>query len=439
MSELTSTFEVVMPRLGLTMTEARIVEWLKAEGAWVEKGENLFILESEKATLEIESPASGKVHILVPVDRVVPILTPIAVVEGSREAALHPAEKLELPSTLPRRKESATPAVMRPSAAGAGQVRATPRARTLARQKGIPLEDLVGSGPRGMAVAADVLAWNPTKAAARVSPVAQKIAAEKGIDLAAVRGSGPHGQVMRSDLEKAAVGPSRGEPSPDLSALTGLRGVIARRLSASWSERPQVTLTTEADATALVAMRTQIQAEWNLKVSYNAFILKLVAKALRDHPNLNVRLGPQGIQVLPDINIGLAVDTERGLLVPVLFNADQKPLLKIHEELQGLIQRATEGKCLPDELTGGTFTITNLGMYDIDAFTPIINPPECAILGVGRIASKPVGLEGQIVLRERMALSLSFDHRLVDGGPAAQFLQRVKGMIEQCALEGFEP
>jgi pyruvate dehydrogenase E2 component (dihydrolipoamide acetyltransferase) len=438
MSEITSTFEVVMPRLGLTMTEAKIVEWLKAEGVWVEKGENLFILESEKATLEIESPASGRVHILVPVDRVVPILTPVAVLDGSPETALYPTEKLDLPTTMPQQVEYSSLSVKGLSAAGAMQVRATPKARGLARQERISLEDVAGSGPRGMVVADDVLARIATKVEVRASPLVQKIAAEQGIDLVTVKGSGPHGQVMRSDLEQVAPGRSRKESSPDLSSLPGLRGLIASRLSASWSERPQVTLFTEADATALVELRAQMQAEWNLKVSYNAFLIKLVAKALREHPNLNVRLTPEGIRVLPEINIGLAVDTERGLLVPVLNHADQKPLIKINEELQGLFQRAAEGRCLPDELVGGTFTITNLGMYDIDAFTPIINPPECAILGVGRITSKPVGLEGQIVLRDRMTISLSFDHRLVDGGPAAQFVQRVKVMIERCALMGIE-
>jgi pyruvate dehydrogenase E2 component (dihydrolipoamide acetyltransferase) len=436
MSNPSSSFEVVMPRLGLTMTEAKIVEWLKQEGAWVDKGENLFVLESEKATLEIESPASGQVHILVPVGQVVPILTPIAVLEGSRETALHQTEKLEQPSPRPPRGEIATGGPHTFPTAG-GRLRASPRARALARQKGIPLAELPGSGVRGMVVVADLNRITSGQPVQKLSPVAQRLAAEKGIDLTSVHGSGPHGQVMRSDLEKAGTSSPRPASSPDLSSLTGLRALIANRLSASWVERPQVTLITEVDATALVALRSQIQTQSNVKVSYNAFLLKLVAQALLEHPRLNVRLTALGLQQLAQINIGLAVDTERGLLVPVVTNVDQKPLLEVDEELVGLIQRATDGRSLPDELTGGTFTVTNLGMYEIDAFTPIINPPECAILGVGRIASKPVGVEGQIALRERMALSLSFDHRLVDGGPAAQFLQRVKTLLEGCAALGF--
>jgi pyruvate dehydrogenase E2 component (dihydrolipoamide acetyltransferase) len=227
-------------------------------------------------------------------------------------------------------------------------------------------------------------------------------------------------------------------PQPGLAALPGLRGVIAKRLSESWRERPQATLTTDADATALVALRAQAEAEWGLKLSYNAVLIKLVARALQEHHNINARLTEEGIQVLPEIHIGLAADTDRGLLVPVVHNANQKTLFEIDEELHGLIQRAIEGSSQSDDLSGGTFTITNLGMYGIDAFIPLINPPECAILGVGRIQSRPVALDGQIVLRDRMALSLSFDHRLVDGGPAARFLQRVVALIERCGLIGLE-
>ena len=212
--------------------------------------------------------------------------------------------------------------------------------------------------------------------------------------------------------------------------LTGLRAIIAERLSAGWRERPQVTLTTEADATNLVSARQQVIAETSDKISYDAFLVLLVARALREHPNVNATLTETGIAQLADINIGVAVDTERGLLVPVVHNANAKSLTEINLALRELAERAVAGRSLPDDLAGGTFTLTNLGMYEIDAFTPIINPPECAILGVGRIVSKPVGLNGQVVLRDMLALSLSFDHRLIDGAPAARFLQRVKQLVE---------
>jgi pyruvate dehydrogenase E2 component (dihydrolipoamide acetyltransferase) len=410
MAETTATFDVVMPRLGLTMTEAKITAWLKPEGAWVEKGEPLFVLEHEKASLEIESPASGRLNILVPVEQVVPILTPIAVLDCTGEATVPNVER----------------------------VRATPKARRLARAQGIPLQGLAGSGMRGMVTAADLQALFKARPGVKASPLAQKVAQEMGVELTSVAGSGPRGQVMRRDVEKAVSAPARPAASSELDALPGLRGIIARRLSASWAERPQVTLTTEADATSLVALRQQVEAEWNVKISYNAFLIKLVAWALREYPYINAQLTASGIQLLPDIHIGLAVDTERGLLVPVLHDADRKSFFEIQDELGSLTQRALEGRSLPDDLTGGTFTITNLGVYEIDAFTPVINPPECAILGVGRIVPRPVGLNGQIVLRDMMALSLSFDHRLVDGAPAARFLQRVKTLIERCFLIGIE-
>jgi pyruvate dehydrogenase E2 component (dihydrolipoamide acetyltransferase) len=450
--ESQSVYPVVMPRLGLTMTEARITEWLKSEGAWVEKGSPLFVLEHEKATLEIESPASGRLHILVAMDQVVPILTPVATLESDNNPGLVNAE---IPVAIPQHTKALLEDVDSPStASGAvntpngglpiggqpmsftGRIRATPKARALARQQGISMQGLVGSGPRGMLTSTDLMTALEAKSV-KASPVAKKVAQEMGVDLASVHGSGPRGQVMRRDIERTTVlKPTM--VGTHLGSLTGLRSIIASRLSASWLERPQVTLTTEADATFLVALRQQFQAEWNLKISYNAVLIKLVAQALQEHPNLNMQLTAAGLIVQPEINIGLAVDTERGLMVPVLHKADVLSLFEIHEAIQELTQRASEGRSLPDELSAGTFTITNLGMYEIDAFTPIINPPECAILGVGRIVSKPVGMNGEVVLREMMALSLSFDHRLVDGAPAARFLQRIKTLIERCFLIGFE-
>ena len=381
MNDGSTTFQVVMPRLGLTMIEATIKEWLKPEGAWVEEGEGLFVLEQEKATLEIESPASGRLHILMAEGQVAAILTPIAVLEGGKGGAQHVVEKAELPSTLPQRKDKADAAA--------------------------PLVKTAGPG-------------------------------DMGVDLASITGSGSGGKVMRRDIEASAALPGRMETTAGLSALSGLRAIIAKRLSSSWMERPQVTLTTDAEATALVAFRQQAQAEWNLKLSYNTLLVKIAARALQEHPDLNAQLGADGIKRMADINIGLAVDTERGLMVPVLQHADRKSIFEIHDELQEITRRAIEGRSLPSELSGGTFTITNLGMYEIDAFTPIINPPECAILGVGRIISRPVGSNGQVVLKDMMALSLSFDHRLVDGAPAARFLQRNNTLNERLALLGVE-
>lgn len=436
MSEQDSVYQVVMPRLGLTMTEGKIVEWVKADGEWANKGEALFVIENEKSTVEIEAPADGYLKISTPVDVTVPVLTPVGTLSGGTVSGHHAVSGENPTSDSPHltpfdqaqgKPGTSTPGTrhLKPATAPA-----SPKARTLARKLNVSLDGISGSGMRGMVVAEDVerLAAKPV---VKASPVAQRVAEEAGLDLAVVAGSGTGGRIMRGDVERALHGkPAPAAPLP----LTGLRGIIAERLSQSWRERPQVTLTTEADATNLVAARQQLNAELAAageKISYNALLMRLVARALAEHPNLNAQLTETGLHTMPGINIGLAVDTPRGLLVPVVREVPARSLLQINQEINSLAERALQGRSLPDELSGGTFTITNLGAYEIDAFTPLINPPECAILGVGRIVSKPVGLNGQIVLRDMLALSLSFDHRLVDGAPAAKFLQRVKQLIER--------
>jgi len=432
MSEKDSVYQVVMPRLGLTMTEGKIIEWVKADGDWAQKGETLFIIENEKSTVEIEAPADGYLKILIAVDVTVPILSPVGTLSGGTVSGHHAVSGgASTALSAEPIADSATPKLNLPEAESG--VRASPKARALARKLNIPLEGISGTGIRDMIVTEDV--QRAAKPAVKASPVAQRIAEEAGVDLASVAGSGAGGRIMREDVERALHKPlveQRRDTAP--LPLNGLRKIIAERLTQSWNERPQVTLTTDADATNLVAARQQLNAELAAqgeKISYNALLIKLVAQALHEQPNINVQLTASGLQTMSEINIGLAVDTERGLLVPVIRGALQKSLREVNAEMLALAERAVKGRSHPDDLSGGTFSVTNLGAYEIDAFSPLINPPECAILGVGRIVSKPVGLNGQIVLRDMLALSLSFDHRLVDGAPAAKFLQRVKQLIER--------
>jgi pyruvate dehydrogenase E2 component (dihydrolipoamide acetyltransferase) len=389
--------EVILPKMGQTMEEGTIIEWVKKEGDPVERGDLLFVFESDKATLEVEATAQGFLRkILVPVGKTVPILTVVALITRTADE---------------------------------------------------DIEGYQAEGPEVQRMEAQVPALEPAAGRTLASPRARKLAREKGVDLALVTGSGPHGRIVERDvldyltlLPKEAPTPLPAPPmmvpTAESVPLTGLRRIIAERMAASAHTTARVTVVTEADATAFVEAREQLKAhvadEWGFAPGYNDLLGITVARALREFPYMNVRLSADGqaIEHLPAVNLGMAVDTERGLLVPVIRHADQKGLRAFGTELRALVERARAGKSLPDELTGGTFTITNLGMHEIDVFTPIINLPEAAILGVGRIQAKPVVRDGQIVVRQMWTLSLAFDHRLVDGAPAARFLQRIKQLIE---------
>jgi pyruvate dehydrogenase E2 component (dihydrolipoamide acetyltransferase) len=269
------------------------------------------------------------------------------------------------------------------------------------------------------------------------------MAAEAGLDLRQVTGTGPGGKITRTDVERALQAlraPPPAPPTPEAEILErvplkGVRGIIAERMATSVHTTARVTLMMDVDATEFVDMRERLKArvteEWSFAPGYNDLLAKVVATALRKFPYMNARLTEDAIEYLAPINMGMAVDTERGLLVPVIRDADKKSLRQFGTEFRELAGRARDGRALPDDLTGGTFTITNLGMYDVDAFTPVINLPEAAILGVGRITPKPVVRDGQVVVRHMWTLCLVFDHRLVDGAPAARFLQYIKDLIEE--------
>lgn len=436
-TEAVSVYQVVMPRLGLTMREGKILDWLKKDGDLVSKGEPLFTIENEKASLEIESPASGILQILVPVDVVVPILTPVANLSGSEVKGGHhqgdgkpnPVKKIDEPIKQSEPVSESTP---NPSSS---PLLASPKARALAKKAGIDLQGKMGSGMRGMLVCNDVNSMiESTKLHVRATPLARRKAAEAGVDLSGIIGSGPRGMIRQEDITSMVSAYSQISSEIPAQPLSALRSIIASRLGQSWQERPQVTLTTEADATLFVKARQQINKELegrNIKVSINSLLVKIVAQSLVDFPYMNVSLIPEGLYQHPQINIGFAVDTPAGLMVPVVQAADKKSYLQIQTDVDDLVMRTLDEKNHSNDLTGGTFTITNLGQFEIDAFTPIINPPECAILGVGRLLEKPVVVAGQISVRTMVALSLSFDHRLVDGAPAARFLQRIKQYIEQ--------
>lgn len=423
--------KIVMPKLGLTMTEGTLTRWLKAAGEPVKQGEILFEFESDKSVMEYEAPAEGTLaEILVSEGETVSC--------GTRLADFLTSKQVPAKTQLDRPKISSSPIPeSRSSKTSPGRIIATPAAKRVARELGVDLTTVAGRGPEGRIQQADVEAAahsdRPEAMAATRSgtPVAKRAAVDLGIDWTELSGSGPGGRVVKADVLAAAqISP---ETAVEVESLTVVRSIIARRMAESAFTAPHVTLFAEADATSLVEARIQFNAELagTVKISYNAWLIAITARALGEHPHLNACLVGDEIHRYREINIALAVDTDRGLLVPVIRQADRLGLLTIQQTGDSLIQRALSGKSLPDDLTGGSFTITNLGMFEIDGFTPIINQPQAAILGVGRIVPKPIVIDSNVVVRQMMTLSLSFDHRLVDGGPAARFLQRIKQLIER--------
>lgn len=429
------SYQVVMPKLGLIMTEANLMEWFTQDGDWVQKGEPLFSFESDKSAVEIESPASGYVKTLIPAGTTVPVQTPIAII--STEKLENGVEPVAVDIQSAKETPSSAVASTTKVAANLPGLRATPKARKAARDMGIDLTTITGSGPRGMIVTSD-LGKVPARPEVKVTPVAKKMAEDCGIDLANVAGTGPGGRITRDDVAAAIAAlaqeiktaPEGALKTRSPLPLEGLRGLIAERLSASWNERPQVTLHSEVDATLLVELRQRKLTPTGQKYTLNTYFIAAVARALAEFPHVNAQLADNGLVHLEDINIGIAIDTERGLVVPVLKDVGKRSLLGINEALNDLIQRTLTGKALPEDFAGGTFTLTNLGAFGVDSFTPIINPPEAAILGVGRIKPKPVAIERMMGIRDMVTLSLSFDHRLIDGAPAARFLQRICQLIE---------
>jgi len=430
--------EAIMPKMGQTMEEGTIVEWFVQEGDQVKRGDPLFKFESDKAALEAEAPASGTLlKILRSAGEAVPILEIVALIGEPGEDIsdyLSGAPDVERLDTAPE-PTSVAPTPEPGVQIGAIERRpgerifASPRARRVAREAGVSLEQIAGTGPEDRIIERDVQAYISTQP--KATPMARKLAAEAGLELAGVIGSGAGARVMKADVAQAMA--VTAEPAVPLQVvpMSGVRAIIAERMSAGAQTTAPVTLTTEVDASRLVEMREGFKRSplaGDIVPSYNDVLTLIVGRVLQEQPHMNARLIDDQIE---QVNIGVAVDTERGLLVPVIRDVQTKGLGQIATDFRSLMERAREGQSLPDDLTGGTFTITNLGIFDIDAFTPIMNLPECAILGAGRIVEKPIVVNGQVAVGQMMALSLTFDHRVNDGAPAARFLQRIKQLIEQ--------
>lgn len=430
--------EIRMPQLGLTMERGKIVKWLVGVGDRVARGQAIFEVETDKAIVTVEAQQAGKVaRILVAEGEEAPVGAAVALLaeEAEAEAAPPPGEPRPAPQTAP----APTPR------------EASWKARAEARKAGLDIASIVGSGPGGRVVAADVARAVAEKAApapeaVKASPAAAKLAAALGLELAGVMGSGPGGRVLEEDVLRAAAALIRGRAvAPQTPAapsgmvetvpLAGVRGIVSRRMAESARETARVTLFRDVDAGRVMELRERLKDE-GVEITYNDILVRVCAAALRRHPEANARMGEGQIERLAEVNIGLAVDTERGLLVPVIRGADRMSLAEIARERARLVEGARSGKIAPDDLTGGTFTLTNLGMYGVEGFTPIINLPECCILGVGRIVKKAVVCDecDEVMARPMMTLSLVFDHRVIDGAPAARFLDTIARLIEEPAL-----
>ena len=426
-------------------SEFVVVTWLKREGDLVKKDDILVIIQADKVSIEIPSPIDGRLtEILVQQDGIATAQQPLGhlqavagdVVNASKEVQSE-AVSAEKPPQPPKRN-----------------IRASPIAKRLAREHKIDLAEIEGSGKEGRITEKDVQTFIEIKAQPAVaaiqpevnivaSPVAKRMAKEHGINLADVSGAGER-RLSQKDIEAHLEAQRRSvDPAPTAAIasattatandqtipLTGMRATIAKRMHQSLQEMAQLTLHTEADVTELVALRQRLKQEH--PITYTDLIMRASALALAQHPRMNARLDGDVIQLLPEINIGMAVALDDGLVVPVIHNVDQKALSILAHERSLIIARARANQLTTGDFSGGTFTVTNLGTYDIDGFTPIINPPEIGILGVGRIVEKVIVHQGKVAQRAMMTLSLSFDHRLIDGAPAAAFLQTIKNHLEQ--------
>jgi pyruvate dehydrogenase E2 component (dihydrolipoamide acetyltransferase) len=392
---------ISMPKLGFDMAEGTLIRWLKREGETVAKGEVLAEIETDKATVEVEASVSGTVRRLLVEERsTVPVGAPIAIL-GS------PDEPIDaLSATVP----PASPSVLaRPAAEAAS----TP--------------DLVSSPSASL---------EGVQGGVRASPVARRIAGERGVDLSGLHGSGPEGRIVKKDVLAATSNISGAPASPgETIPLSRLRTAIGRRMQSSKQQVPHFYLTIDLDARNLVDLRAQLNAVQpeDARFSVNDFVIKAAALALRDAPGLNASLVGDSLVRHAEVNIGVAVAVDEGLLTVVVRRADNKSLIQIGEEVRGMAARARQGRVRAEDAEGSTFTVSNLGMFDIDHFVAIINPPEAAILAVGSVRETPVVEGGQLIAGQRLKVTLSADHRITDGAEAARWLQAFRARIEHPA------
>ena len=429
-------YEILMPKLGLTMTEGTVEEWKFREGDYVKKGDALFSVSTDKLTNDVESEAEGVLlKILLPAGETAPCKAVVGYLGQEGESVpggTKPDEGAAEPQT--ETAPAAKPAYERRSGE---PVIASPAAKKLAREKHIELSLVEGTGPKGRITLEDVekfLKAEAEKPSVKTSPTAAKLAAELGVDTAAL---GVQGRVMKADV-LAGVEPAGAECVPEGNELppvrvSSLRRSIAANMLNSWHTSPRVVYTMPVECTAMKALRAQLKAR-GASVSYNHIIMKVAAKALTEFPDMNARFADDLLIRCRHVNMGLAVAKNDGLIVPNVKQCEEKSLSEIAQATERLIEAVRSGSITMDDITGGTFTITNLGNYGITYFSPIINQPELAILGVCAMVDTPVVRDGEVVVRPMMNLCLSADHRVIDGVIGAAFLKRIRELLENPCL-----
>jgi pyruvate dehydrogenase E2 component (dihydrolipoamide acetyltransferase) len=438
---------IIMPALELAQESGKVLRWLKSPGDAVQKGEPIVEIETDKVTVEIEAPASGVLRdVTARQGDVVPVGRTIATIAAAGEVGGGAAVS---PAVMPAASAAATGAVPSPPVgvgASTATVKASPLARKLAEQHGVDLARVRTAS--GRIEKADILAYvesQKVSSSARdggavrllaASPKARRLATERGLDLRALRGSGPGGAVLAVDVPTTAV------PAVTAPAVSGARPVeapsvgtiwriMAERMTTSWTTAPHFYLVREVNVSRLVSWLDRARKQTGAHVTYTDLLVKLVAAALSRHPRVNASWKDGTIVQNTDINIGLAVAVDDGLVVPVVHRADTLGLAEIAARREDMVSRAQAGKLRPPDIQGGGFTISNLGMYGVDAFNAIVNPPQGAILAVGRIADRVVAVNGQPVVQPTMMLTLSCDHRALDGARGAQFLGLLADLVEE--------
>ena len=428
--------EVKLPRLGQGMESGTIVRWLKTEGEAVAKGEPLFELDTDKVTQEVEADSAGTLLKIVVSDGEVDVGTTVGIIGAEDEdvsALLADAQggNGDAPAA-----EAETPA---PEQASATEAAAPPQAEP---QPAPPPSDIGSQGDS--AARSEAIATPPPRAEGqrvKASPLARRIARERGVDLAGITGTGPEGRVIAEDVERAASAPApAAAPAPlqdvEIVELTSTRKTIARRLSEAWAA-PVFQLTVTADATELVATRermVELMREGDTKPTVSDVLTRLVAAALVRHRPVNASFVDGKLHRFAAANVGLAVAAPAGLVVPVIRDADRKSVRQIASDRADIVSRARDGKLQLGDLEGGTFTISNLGMYGIEQFVAVLNPPQVAILAVGSIEDRPTAIDGEFAIVPTMTMTLTCDHRAIDGSEGAEFLRDVKAFVESPAL-----